>query len=342
MVLPAEWAPQSAVLFVWPRQWGDWGKQLPGARTSLAQAVAAVAKTQTVILVAPDDESQDSIQAHPALAQVRHNVCISVIAADDVWIRDFGPLTVFESGRRQFLDYRFNGWGAKYPAAQDDLVTQTLSKRGALGDGQYRQRDYVLEGGAIDSNGAGTLLITRRCLLDAARNPGDNEQEWNIRLRSDLGIHTVHWLQNGYLQGDDTDGHVDTLARFVAEDTIAYQACYDAADGHYKPLQAMAAELALLRQQNGQPYKLHPLPLPQAQYDEDGRRLPAGYANFLIANNVVLIPQYNDPADAEALRIISGFFPGRAGYGIDCQPLIRQNGAIHCAAMQIPECPKPR
>lgn len=344
-MLPAEWAPQSAMLFVWPRRDGDWGTALQGARETIAQAAAAVAKDQPVIIIAPDEESQNDIESqrkfHGALAARRNNVSIQQVPANDIWIRDFGPLTLFEHGQRSFLDCRFNGWGGKFPAQLDDQVAKALVSADRLGAGCYQRRDYLLEGGAIDSNDAGALLVTRCCLLGSARNPDDSEDQWNRRFREDLGIETVHWLDHGQLQGDDTDGHVDTLARFVGEAAIAYQGCDDPADSHYQPLNAMATQLQQLRQSNGQPYQLHALPLPQAQYDEDGRRLPAGYANFLIANQVVLVPQYNDPADTQARRIIAACFPQREIVAIDCRPLIRQNGAIHCAAMQIPKCPQP-
>lgn len=339
-MLPAEWAPQSAILFVWPRSGGDWHEHLQGARECIAQAVAAVAENQLAIIVAPDAASRNDIESrcdlHGTLAACRDNVAIQQIPANDIWIRDFGPLTVLQNGRRIFLDYRFNGWGGKFPAQQDDQVAVNLIKTGTLGSGQYQRRDYLLEGGALDSNGVGALLVTRGCLLGSARNSNDSEARWNQRFRADLGVETVHWLEHGYLQGDDTDGHVDTLARFVAADAIAYQSCDDPADSQHLPLQAMATQLESLRQTNGQPYRLHPLPLPQAQYANDGRRLPAGYANFLIANHVVLMPQYDDPADAQAQRIIAACFPQRKIVGIDCRSLIQQNGAIHCAAMQIP------
>ncbi len=325
------------MLFVWPRSGGDWGDDLDGARASIAQAAAAVARDQTVILVASDDESIASIQAHPILAQSHTNLQIQQVTNNDIWIRDFGPLTIFADGQRQFVDYRFNGWAGKYAAQWDDQVSETLITRNALGTGAYQRRNQILEGGALDCNGAGSLLVTRCCLLDSPRNPTDSEPIWNTRFAEDLGITTVHWLDYGHLEGDDTDGHVDTLVRFVARDSIVYQGCNDPTDAHYDQIRKLGDQLASLKQPNGEPYKLQALPWPQAQYDEDGRRLPAGYANFLIANRVVLVPQYHDAADAEALALISACFPKREAVGIDCRPLIRQNGAIHCAAMQIPK-----
>lgn len=337
-MLPAEWALQSAMLFVWPREGGDWSDGLDAARDCIAQAVAAVARDQKVILVAPDSESAASATAHPTLAAADTHLAHVVIhqtPANDIWIRDFGPLTTLEKGRRRFVDFRFNGWAGKYPADKDDRVTASLYQHHHLGAGDYQARDIILEGGALDSNGAGTLMVTRCCLLDAARNQADNQEFFDRLFAETLGIAQVHWLEHGRLEGDDTDGHVDTLVRFVAENHIVYQGCTDPADSHHHGLNALAAQLATLRQPGGSPYRLQALPLPRPRH-EDGRRLPAGYANFLIANRVVLVPQYDDPADAEALRIIAGCFPDRQAIGIDCLPLIRQNGAIHCAAIQIP------
>lgn len=323
------------MLFTWPRASGDWADELAPARDSIAHAARVVSQTQTVILIAADENAYESIQTHPALSLGNPKLRVHRAPNNDVWVRDYGPLTLLGNSQRQFLDCRFNGWAGKYPADKDDRVTHALIQSSLLGQGNYQRREYILEGGAIDGNGAGALLVTRCCLLACPRNANDSEAVWNQRFADDLGIQNVHWLDHGLLEGDDTDGHVDTLARFVAQDHIVYQGCEDPADCHYSSLQNLGRQLTGLRQINGGAYQVQALPLPQPQYDAHGRRLPAGYANFLIANNVVLVPQYNDPADAQALRIIGDCFPAREAVGIDCAPLIRQNGAIHCAAMQI-------
>lgn len=331
------------MLFVWPRAGADWDNVLDSARNTIAHAASTIAQAQNVIILAADQECLSSCKNHPNIGPLLDadscHLSLKHIPNNDVWIRDFGPLTIFKNGQRHFLDYRFNGWAGKYPADRDDTATQQLISSKTLGPGSYHHQDIILEGGALDSNGAGTLLVTRCCLLDAPRNVGDTEHVWNQRFANDLGITTVHWLDHGQLQGDDTDGHVDTLVRFATEDHIIYQACGDTSDSHYNELQQLATQLLDLKRPDGQGYKLSSLPWPRAQFDEDGRRLPAGYANFLIANQVVLVPQYNDPADSPALAIIAACFPDRQAIGIDCSPLIRQNGAIHCAAMQIPTAP---
>ncbi|AWN16982.1 agmatine/peptidylarginine deiminase [Salinisphaera sp. LB1] len=339
--LPAEWAPQSATLLVWPRANGDWGDGVTAARDTVAAMASALLRFQPVVLVAPDDDCATDIRARSRhedapLAGIRIATC----PADDIWARDTGPVTVYEAGRRRFVDFRFDGWGGKFEAARDDALTAALYADGALGPGDPEHNTAVLEGGSIESNGRGTILTTERCLLTSGRNAGFTRADAERLLARTLGARTIHWLAHGNLIGDDTDGHIDTLARFVAPDTIVHQGCADPADAHHAGLAAMAGELAALRDADGAAYKLIELPLPAPQYDPgDGHRLPAGYANFLIANGCVLVPAFDDPADAEAAAIIGHCFPDREIIPIDSRALIRQHGGLHCAAMQIPAEP---
>ncbi|MGB7754905.1 MAG: agmatine deiminase family protein [Salinisphaera sp.] len=339
--LPAEWVPQSATLLVWPRTRGDWGPGVTAARDTIAAVTAALLRFQPVVLVAPDDECAADIEARrsqddAALGGARIATC----PADDIWARDTGPITVHEVGRRRFVDFRFDGWGGKFEAAHDDALTAALHANGALGPGDIEHSAAVLEGGSIESNGQGTILTTERCLLAGHRNAGFARADVEQLLGHTLGASTIHWLAHGDLIGDDTDGHIDTLARFVAPDTIVHQGCADPADAHHAELAAMAGELAALQDANGAPYQLIELPLPAPQYDpDDGHRLPAGYANFVIANGCVLMPAFDDPADGEAAAIIGHCFPDREIIPIDSRALIRQHGGLHCAAMQIPAEP---
>jgi agmatine/peptidylarginine deiminase len=195
----------------------------------------------------------------------------------------------------------------------------------------------VLEGGSIEVDGEGTLLTTESCLLNPNRNHGLNRAQIETELRRLLGVDRILWLKQGAIDGDDTDGHIDTLARFCDAGTIAYQACNDHNDPHYSGLRSMAAELKTLRRKDGTPYKLVPLPWPQAIHDHTGRRLPATYANFLIINGAVLAPTYNDPADDVALAALRPAFPGREIVPVMCRPLIYQYGSLHCVSMQLPE-----
>lgn len=324
------------MLLAWPRADGDCADNLGPARTTIATMAAHLGQCEDVILIAPDDESRRAIAADPGLARTGRLRVISC-GANDIWARDFGPVTVISQGRRKFLDFRFDGWGGRYPAQLDNRITAILHAQGTLGDGARLPLQCVLEGGSIDGNGDGALLTTRACLIEHSRNPDMSVSGFEALFRRQLGVDTVHWLGNGALLGDDTDGHVDTLARFTAPNQIVYQGCDDPSDAHYQPLRALAAELASLRDRHGKPYRLRALPLPAPIRDaQSGRRLPAGYANFLIANRLILMPAYDDPADARAARILQACFPRRRIVGIDARPLIRHNGALHCAAMQIP------
>ena len=195
----------------------------------------------------------------------------------------------------------------------------------------------ILEGGSIESDGNGTILTTAECLLNGNRNPHLAKTGLEAELNGFFGAGHFLWLENGYLAGDDTDSHVDTLARLCPDDTIAYVVCDDPADEHYPALGAMERELMAFRTVDGRPYRLIPLPWPEARYNEAGERLPATYANFLIINGAVLVPTYRDKSDAAALRAVADAFPGRKIIGIDCLPLILQHGSLHCVTMQLPK-----
>jgi agmatine/peptidylarginine deiminase len=335
-ILPPEWAAQLATVLVWPRRDGDWGSGLAAARDAIAELAATLCDYQSVILAAADDECAQAIAAHNRLTGLTRLTVLDV-PNDDIWARDTGPITVFDNGQRRFLDFRFDGWGGQFEANRDDAFTAALHATGAIGAAPIERHELTLEGGSIESNGAGALLTTERCLLQGRRNADFDRVRAAAALASALGVQTVHWLTEGDLIGDDTDGHIDTLARFVAADTIAYQGCRDENDAHHAALAAMAQELAALRDTSGQRYRLVELPLPAPVYDpDDGHRLPAGYANFLIANGCVVMPAFDDPADDIARDIIAELFPDREIRAVDSRALIRQHGGLHCAAMQIP------
>lgn len=336
-VLPAEWAPQSAVLLTWPHPQTDWAPILDEAEEVFVQIAREVTLRQGLIVVCRDEAHEVRIcRMLSGAGAVMERVVTALAPSDDTWARDHGPITVLEDGHPVLLDFRFNGWGGKYPADADDALTGRLHRQGAFGELPLRPVEQVLEGGAIDSDGAGTLLTTRSCLLAPTRNPDLDAAGVEAMLRDTLGVERVLWLEHGHLEGDDTDGHVDTLARFCDAQTIAHVTCDDPGDPHHGPLAAMTRELEALRTADGRPYRLIPLPLPAPVHDLEGRRLPATHANFLILNGAVLVPTYNDPADATALVALQQVFPGREVVGIDCRPLIRQFGSLHCVTMQIP------
>jgi len=333
--LPAEWEPQSAVLIAWPHAGTDWAERLASVETTYVALAAAVTRFQRLIVVVADDALQIHAQAQLRDAGVDlSKVRFVVLPYDDTWLRDSGPITLNAAdGTFQLTDFRFTGWGGKFGAEQDDALVAGLVEAGVFGHAAHKRIDWALEGGGIESDGAGTILTTWRCLVQ--RHPGQSREEMSAILRDSLHADRILWLDCGYLEGDDTDAHIDTLARFAPAQHIVFQACNDASDPHHDELQRMAAELAALRTEDGRPFQLHPLPWPQPILD-GGRRLAASYANYLIVNGAVLVPAYGDPADAEAARIIGEAHPGREVVQVPCRPLIWQNGSLHCLTMQLP------
>lgn len=339
--LPPEWAPQSATMLTWPRADSPWGKDLAQVEAVFVQLARHISSYQKLLLVCADAAHETHIRNLLLAADTDiDTVVFAMAAADDSWARDHGPLTVLCQQQAQLMDFRFDGWGGKYPADKDNSITRTLFGAGVFGgpddDIPLESVDLVVEGGAIEVDGSGTLLATASSLLPPQRNRGCEPADIERQLMELLGLTRILWLHQGHLTGDDTDGHIDTLARFCDTHTIAYSSCDDPQDEHYAPLTAMAQELRALRTLDNRPYTLVPLPLPQAIYDKQGQRLPASYANFLIINGAVLLPAYNDAADDLALSRLQSCFPGRKIIPIDCLPLIHQYGSLHCITMQLP------
>ncbi|MCL2790933.1 MAG: agmatine deiminase family protein [Desulfobulbus sp.] len=333
--LPAEWEPQDGVLLAWPHADSDWRDNLPEIVPAFVRMVAAISQFERLVIVAPEIAPVRE-QLHAAGIDTAR-VALFPMATNDTWTRDFGPITVLEAQGPVLLDFGFNAWGLKFAADRDNQVTTNLTRLGAFGQCARRVPGLILEGGSIESDGAGTILTTASCLLSPNRNPHLNRQEIERALTSLLGASRLLWLENGYLAGDDTDSHIDTLARFCAEDTIAYVRCEDPADEHFTALAAMEAELRSFRTLAGRPYRLISLPWPTACHGDDGHRLPATYANFLVINNAVLAPTYSIPQDAAALAALAQAFPNREVIPIDCRPFIAQHGSLHCLTMQIPQ-----
>ena len=335
VVLPAEWAPQSAVQLTWPRAEGDFARHFDAVEKNFIAIAVAISRHQNVIIGYGLDPAVLKARLSEAGA-VPERLQIYRVPSNDVWARDHGPITVFRDHKPVHLDFIFNGWGNKFDASLDNQITRQLAALDVW-SAPVEPIDFVLEGGGIESDGEGTLLTTERCLLAPTRNPQFCKMQIEQKLKNWFGVSRVLWLSHGDLLGDDTDGHIDTIARFCDARTIAYQACDDRDDAHYDDLKAMERELQALRTADGQPYKLVPLPLPSAIYDEDGKRLPAGYPNFLILNGAVLVPLYGDAShDRMALERLRPCFPGREVVGIDCRALINQYGSLHCVTMQIP------
>ncbi|HEV7166195.1 MAG TPA: agmatine deiminase family protein [Gammaproteobacteria bacterium] len=336
--LPPEWMPQSGIMLTWPRSDVEWNPDYASAERCHTAIATAISLKQPVIITCMDEAHAERIRGYVKAAGGRpERLRIYPFPSNDAWARDHGPITVLKDGKLLLLDFIFNGWGTKYPHEEDNRLSRRLHKAGAFGDTPMESIELVLEGGSIEVDEEGTLLTTESCLLNPNRNPKLKRAEIEALLRKYLGIDRILWLKHGAIDGDDTDGHIDTLARLCDGRTIAYQACEDQSDPHYAGLKAMEAELRALRRKNGEPYTLIPLPWPQAVHDKTGRRLPATYANFLIMDGAVLVPTYNDPADAGALKALAGCFPGREIISVPCRSLIYQYGSLHCVTMQFPK-----
>jgi agmatine deiminase len=331
--LPAEWEPARAVLLAWPRSDGDWSPYLDRVVPAYAGMVAAIARHAPVLLLA--DDAADAARALAGVPLDRLRIVQQ--ETNDTWTRDYGPITVTTPGGPCHLDFTFNGWGLKYPADQDNQATRRLHAGGHL-PGSLETVGMALEGGGVESDGAGTILTTSACLLSPNRNPHWSREQVAAELRRHLGARRVLWVDHGHLLGDDTDAHIDTLVRICPDDVLLHVSCDDPTDPHYDGIAAMTAQLAQLRTVAGRPYRLAPLPWPRAMHaPDDGRRLPATYANILFLNGAVLVPTYDQPGpDADALRAVAAACPGRAIVPVPCAPIVLQHGSLHCATMQIP------
>lgn len=332
---PAEWEDQSAVLIAWPNTDTDWAPRLAEVEGTYVELAAAITRFQPLVICVRDAALEARLHSLLAargvdLSRVR---CVEV-EYDDTWLRDSGPISLRTPQGFELLDFRFTGWGGKFEASADDRLVEQLFSAGVFAAHARRRRiDFALEGGGIETDGAGTLLSTWHCLSE--RHPDRSRAEVNELLCRELRQDRVLWLDHGYLEGDDTDAHIDTLARFASPSRIVYQGCSDPSDSHFDELEAMGQEIAALRQSNGEPYEVFVLPWAQPILDE-GRRLAASYANFLIINGAVLMPAYGDPADVEAQAVLARAFPEREIIALPCRPLIWQNGSLHCITMQLP------
>ncbi len=325
--LPAEFEPQSFVQIIFPHPGTDWAPYLEEARQNFVAIAEAIARFQPCLVVCDDI---DEVRAY---FNDTENLHFAAYTADDTWARDCSGITVYENSEARILDFTFTGWGGKFDASRDSAMTVALAPRYGA---PVETIPMILEGGGIESNGAGLLLTTSECLLNPNRNPQMDRAAVDAAMQTHFGIEKTLWLEHGYLAGDDTDSHIDTLARFIAEKTIMYVRCDDTEDEHYEALRAMEAELLALRDEQGLPFTLIPLPMCDALH-YDGERLPATYANFLIINGAVLVPVYSVAQDDAALKIFANAFPGREIVPVDCAVLVRQHGSLHCVTMQFPE-----
>ena len=332
-VLPAEWAPQSGIQLTWPHAGTDWAHMLTEVQACFATIARKIAQRELLLIVTPEpEEVKKQISATVNMQNVRFMEC----ETNDTWARDHGAITMLDAEGASLLDFMFNGWGLKFASDKDNLITRQAVESGFL-NGRYVNRlGFVLEGGSIESDGLGTLLTTSECLLSPNRNGQMGRDEIEEYLCSLFHLKQVLWLDHGYLAGDDTDSHVDTLARLCSPDTIAYVQCNDTQDEHYEALHQMEEQLKTFRTLDGTPYRLLALPMAD-KIEEEGERLPATYANFLIMNDAVLYPIYRQPEnDQRAKEVLQAAFPHHEIVGVDCCALIKQHGSLHCVTMQYP------
>lgn len=333
---PPEWHEQSAIQLTWPHASSDWDYMLQEVTACFVTLAREILERQHLIVVCQNLET-----VRMSLKDTNiDNLTLIELESNDTWARDHSPLSVFIDGKPTIYDFTFNGWGLKFPSNFDNQIGKNLFSRGVFSSNvAYRnKKDFVLEGGAIESDGKGTLLTTGECLLSPNRNSYFTKEQIEDYLKNNFGLERVLWLDYGYLSGDDTDSHIDTLARFCDERTIAYVKCYDSKDEHYESLHKMEEQLKSFTDYEGNPYKLVPLPLPNAIYDNEGQRLPATYANFLIMNKAILLPVYdnNEEKNKIAIEALGNIFPSREIIPVNCTPLIQQHGSLHCVTMQYP------
>ena len=335
--LPAEWERQSGVQLTWPHAATDWAPILKEVTECYVHMTLEIAERERLIIVTPEPEEVERLLRERLPQRTLSCISFCRIPTDDTWARDHGFITLRTSTGCTLLDFQFNGWGRKFPADEDNRICRRMMQLGIL-QGQYEGHlDFVLEGGSIESDGRGTLLTTSQCLLAPNRNQPLSQAEIEERLKQMLHAERVLWLDHGALAGDDTDSHIDTLARFCPSDTIAYVQCLDTQDEHYEALRRMEEQLQSFRTLEGEPYRLIPLPMAAPAYDAEGQRLPATYANFLIINGAVLMPTYRTPElDEQARRQLQRIFPRHEIVPIDCRVLIEQHGSLHCSTMQFP------
>lgn len=332
--LPAEWEPQDAIQIAFPSRQSDWISYWDEVVPCYVNIIKVISSYQKLIIICDEENYLRNDLNEIDLS----NITIIELPINDTWARDHAAITLEQDGSFLIYDFMFNGWGLKFAADKDNLITRQLWEKGIYGTSDLVIPDLVLEGGSIESDGKGTVLTTTNCMLSPNRNPHFNQEEIEEELIDLFGLKRVLWLENGHLQGDDTDSHIDTVARFCDENTIAYVQCLDKNEPHYNDLKKMEDELKAFKTLENKAYQLVALPMADAIFaPDDNRRLPATYANFLILNDVVLMPTYNVAQDKLAITQLQKAFPNKPVVGVDCKALLLQHGSLHCISMQYPK-----
>ncbi|PNV84030.1 MAG: agmatine deiminase [Sulfurimonas sp.] len=321
--LIAEFEEQSFTQIIFPHAKSDWAEYLQEAQETFINIINAITKYQECLVVC------DDLQSVKSRFSDTQNLYFVEYETNDTWARDCSALCIEEDNTTKMLDFTFTGWGEKFEASKDNAMSSAIKR---CYDKELKKVDLILEGGAVETNGVDTILTTSECMLNKNRNASLKKDQMTKKLQEEFGMSRILYLNHGYLAGDDTDSHVDTLARFIDENTIMYVQCNDESDEHYKELKLMQEELQAFSQTYD--FKLIPLPMSDACYFE-GERLPATYANFLFVNGAVLVPIYGVKQDEEALEIFRKTFPTKEIVGINCFSLIKQHGSLHCVTMNF-------
>lgn len=334
---PAEWEPHEATFLAWPHNEETWPGLLEPVRQTYLKIIQALVPGEKVFLLAKDCAAAEEIQERFRQAKMESaNLKVLVIPNDDAWVRDSGPIFLLNrnnsSPQRLAHDFTFNSWGKKYgPWAKDDIIPQHAAR---MLNFPLVTHDFVLEGGSLDTDGLGTLLTTEKCLLNPNRNPAFDRNAIESRLRQWFGLTQIIWLADG-VEGDDTDGHIDDISRFVAPGIVVTVVEPDPHDANHAPLAENLHRLRHAKDARGQPLQVLEMPMPP-RADGPHHRNPASHANFYIGNQVVLVPVFSSPTDAIVLDLLRPYFPGRSVVGIDCRDLVAGLGAIHCITQQMP------
>ncbi len=327
--MPAEWVRHAATWMAWPHDDEQWIGMLEPVRREFMAFVEAIAAREPVELIVADEESESDARRRLTGGAIRFHR----VAHQDLWLRDSGPTFVTLGDEVALVDWEFNGWGEKYPADLDNQIPTHVAR--LLGDVPLYRPRIVMEGGSIEVDGAGTVLTTRQCLLSPHRNPGLGETDIEQHLRDGIGVDQIIWLDEG-LEGDHTDGHIDTISRFADRHTIVTATCDDRNDPNHAVLSANLERLRAATDAAGQPYRVVGLPIPARPAYFEGERLPLTYANFYIVNGAVLLPVYGDDHDEQAVRILQPLFPDREVVPLQARALITGGGAFHCVTQQQP------
>ncbi|KAB8028153.1 agmatine deiminase [Fluviispira multicolorata] len=327
--MPAEWSPHAATWTSWPFDDEIWYGDLDSVRQEFTALVKAITQFEHVHLLVTNEEAEND-----ALERLgkKSNVTLHRVSLNDVWFRDNGPIFIKKENKISFVKWEFNAWGQKFKWDLDNLAPNQVAEFLKL---NFFKSSVVMEGGSLDTNGKGICLTTKQCLLSEMRNPTLSQSDIEKSLKDNLGIKKLLWLEDG-LEGDHTDGHIDTIVRFVNENTIVYSMTEDRTDKNYPAMQRNFELLKTFTDLEGNLFNLVPLVLPKNRIEIEGQRLPATYANFYIGNSFVVVPVYQDPHDEVALKTLRSLFPNREVIGLSSRAIINGGGSFHCVTQQQP------